>query len=213
MKVTDVKNGKAPAARTPPPARKAEPPPDMENLPPAGVPVRPPGRRRPDAAVGRGDAPATEVNGDPDRNPHSAVPDTKGSGSAPTTGAERLRRTLIPGAMASALGVEDLFNGVACLDFVGTFLAEAGSPSDPVERLLLEQMVLAHVRLTRLSTAAANAEATEAVRVLNHAASRLLGEVSKLALALKSYRLPAGVVKDNSPVQQRRGQSRQEKVP
>jgi hypothetical protein len=71
------------------------------------------------------------------------------------------------------------------------FLTKATEREDPVERLILEQLLILHHRLLRLHDEASKATETEAIKVYNAAAARLSGEFRRLALALWKYRSPA----------------------
>jgi hypothetical protein len=68
------------------------------------------------------------------------------------------------------------------------FLAAAGNPTDPVEVMLLEQLMLANHQINTLYAQAAESSAIEDKEVYNSAAARLLGEFRRMALALKEYR-------------------------
>jgi len=74
--------------------------------------------------------------------------------------------------------------------YVVQLLKEAGDPSDPVERMLVEQLALAHHNVGRLHIEAARAEGLEQAKAFNAAAARLMNEFRHSALALKSYRAP-----------------------
>ena len=90
------------------------------------------------------------------------------------------------GATAGLLGVAlDVRAWKAYLD---NFLVDAGNPSDPLERLLLEQLVLAHHVVSRLEVQAALKERLEEVEAYLAAAARLMGEFRRSTLALQSYR-------------------------
>jgi hypothetical protein len=67
----------------------------------------------------------------------------------------------------------------------------AGEPRDPLERLLVEQLVLLHHAAGRLVVKAASANTPEASSLLHAAAARLFAEYRKGLLALKDYRSPA----------------------
>ena len=71
---------------------------------------------------------------------------------------------------------------------LGDFLAEAGSPADPVERLLLQQLFLAHHAVGRLHVRAGVATDPQAIVAFLGAAARLTAELRRLALALEAYR-------------------------
>ena len=79
----------------------------------------------------------------------------------------------------------------AALIYLHRFIADAGNPKDSGAAPLLEQMAMAHLRLAKLNVEASKAEGMEIHKVLNSAAARLLSEIRKLALAIKSYREPA----------------------
>jgi hypothetical protein len=79
----------------------------------------------------------------------------------------------------------------AALIYIERFLKESGNPKDPVLRVLLEQMAMAHLRLAKLNVDASLAKSPENQKVLTSAAARLLDEVRKLALGIKAYREPA----------------------
>jgi hypothetical protein len=67
-------------------------------------------------------------------------------------------------------------------------LADCGSPTDPIEVMIVEQLALAHFSLGLLSCKAANAGKVEAVGVYAGAAARMMGEFRRSALALQVYR-------------------------
>jgi hypothetical protein len=54
--------------------------------------------------------------------------------------------------------------------------------------MLLEQLVLAHLRSAQLQAQAGMAEGMEAIKLYNSAAARLLSEFRQTALALAVYR-------------------------
>lgn len=74
--------------------------------------------------------------------------------------------------------------------YLDQLLAEGGHPTDPIERMLIEQIALAHHNIGRLYVRAASAETLDQVKVYNAAAANLLAEFRRAALALKKYREP-----------------------
>ena len=106
-------------------------------------------------------------------------------------GAALLAQFVIPGALADLVGLNDI-PLLAAKDYLEGVRREAGNPSDPVERMLIEQLALAHFRLGKLQVQATEATSPQHIRVLNAAAARLLGEFRRLALAIRAYRQPAG---------------------
>ena len=90
--------------------------------------------------------------------------------------------------MATTIKLDSTFNHAAFHEYIEQLFAEAGNPDDPVERMMLEQLALSHFRVGDLSILASNAKGVEAVKILNSATARLVGEFRKMALALSSYR-------------------------
>jgi hypothetical protein len=76
------------------------------------------------------------------------------------------------------------------VEYVDQLMVEAGEPKDPIERLLIEQIGLAHHNIGRLYIQASSADTLEQAKVYNAAATRLLAEFRRAALALKKYREP-----------------------
>ena len=70
------------------------------------------------------------------------------------------------------------------------FVKEGSTTNDPIEHLMLDQILLLHHRLARLHGQAGIANAMETLRILNAAAARLSGELRRMVLALRSYRSP-----------------------
>jgi hypothetical protein len=68
-------------------------------------------------------------------------------------------------------------------------LSGAGNPSDPVERMILEQLILAHLNVGLLQYKATNAGTIQATAAYASASARLIAEFRRSALALQAYRL------------------------
>jgi hypothetical protein len=105
--------------------------------------------------------------------------------------AEAIRTAVIPGLMASVVAFDRLFETAAYRVYLERVLEESGNPIDPIERMLIEQLSLAHFRVGQLHASAGQAQALEGVKVYSAAAARLWGEFRRTALALRIYR--AGV--------------------
>ena len=109
--------------------------------------------------------------------------------------AENLKQKGMPGylygALAGLLGHD--FDVETFGLYLDGFLREAGSPADPVERMLLEQLALAHHVIGRLHVRAGCREGLEELKAYHAAAARLLAEFRRTALALKTYREPVAV--------------------
>jgi len=89
---------------------------------------------------------------------------------------------------SGSLGHQTPPNGY--LRYMHNTIREAGAPRDPVERMLIEQITLAHHNIGRLHSSAAAAKTIDEAKVYNAAAAKLLGEFRRTALALKQYREP-----------------------
>src|SRR4029077_19969518 len=98
--------------------------------------------------------------------------------------AEILRTVIFPGRMAAALGLDSIVESPAYRIYLDRIMDDAGNPSDPIERMLLEQLTLAHFRIADLHVGASTAKGIEAMKIYNSGASRLLGEFRRTALAL-----------------------------
>ena len=96
-----------------------------------------------------------------------------------------------PASLAASLR-EGLGKKAAAKIVYEKYLAAAGAPTDPVERMLLEEVWLAHHQVADLHVQAAKATNAEVTRIYSAAAVRLMGEVRRTALALRLYRLPPG---------------------
>ena len=70
------------------------------------------------------------------------------------------------------------------------FLAGCGQPSDPLERMMLEQQVWAHFRIGGLHAQAAVAESPEHVELFTAAATKIMAEFRRMSLAIREYRSP-----------------------
>jgi hypothetical protein len=79
---------------------------------------------------------------------------------------------------------------LACHRYLTQLRRDAGDPADPVERMMIEQIALAHHKIGELYYRARRANSPEKVKVYNAAIAALLGEFRRMALALKSYREP-----------------------
>lgn len=106
---------------------------------------------------------------------------------------QQQRHILRDAAAAIALhrvhGIPDIEPGVAG-EVMGQILAEARKTQDPIEAMLVEQLVLIHYRLARLHREAADARTIEQIKVYNAVATRLTAEFRRLALAVRAYRQP-----------------------
>jgi hypothetical protein len=101
-----------------------------------------------------------------------------------------VENTLVPAQLLAILGGDKAYMSVLG---VRMFLAKlTAGIRDPIEKMLVQEFAVAHHRLLQLHTNAAEVKSTEAVKVYNAAAARLQGELRRLALAIRAYRLPPG---------------------
>jgi hypothetical protein len=66
-------------------------------------------------------------------------------------------------------------------------IRDSGNPTDPVELMMLEQIVMTHLHAAQLQGIAAGAEGQE-FEIYSAAAIRMLAEFRKSAVALATYR-------------------------
>ncbi|MBO0699900.1 MAG: hypothetical protein J2P46_15995, partial [Zavarzinella sp.] len=102
--------------------------------------------------------------------------------------AEVVRDGLISSYLAAALGTGGQFDPHDFRAYLDRLLADAKVGADPIQRVLVEQLGFAHLRLAKLHAEAAAAKSLEAHKVLNAACSRLLGEVQRTALTLEALK-------------------------
>jgi hypothetical protein len=113
--------------------------------------------------------------------------------------AEFLRTGMIPALMATATSLDKFVETAAYKVYLEDVVRESGNATDPIERMLIEQLAIAHFRIADLQAKAGKAEGVESTKLLNTVASRMLGEFRRTALALQVYRshLPKGKRAEN----------------
>jgi hypothetical protein len=89
--------------------------------------------------------------------------------------------------MASAFPALAQFSAAGFKVHLERTLADLGNPTDPVERMMTEQLVLAHFRIAQLHVDAGYVKGAEGMKLYTAAAARLLGEFRRTALALRAY--------------------------
>ena len=104
--------------------------------------------------------------------------------------AETLRSGYLPATMTLAHRSDGHFELAAFREYLDEFLRDAGNPTNPVVRCMIEQLAFANLRVGDLHAQAALATAPEMVKVLTAAAVRLLGELRRTALALHEMEKP-----------------------
>jgi hypothetical protein len=101
--------------------------------------------------------------------------------------AQGLRTCVIPAMMASAFPALAQFSAAGFKVHLEQTLADLGNPTDPIERMLIEQLVLAHFRVAQLHVDAGYCKGAEGMKLYTAATARLLGEFRRTALALRAY--------------------------
>ncbi len=86
--------------------------------------------------------------------------------------------------MAAALGLDSLADASAYQLYLAQVIKDAGAENDPVKKMLLQQLCLAHFRIAKLHMGAEYANDAETVRTYSAAAARLLGELRRTALVI-----------------------------
>jgi hypothetical protein len=106
--------------------------------------------------------------------------------------AGNLRHIACAAYLCGSMAKTFTLDGDAFKAYRDTLVMDAGNPTDPIEVMLIEQLMMAHHNVGRLHMQAAAARDPEEARICNAAAVRLMAEFRRSALALKSYRVPAG---------------------
>ena len=71
-------------------------------------------------------------------------------------------------------------------------LVEAGDSNDPLETMLIEQLMMAHQTIGSLYVRAADSNDPAAINVYTSGAARLMAESRKALMAIREYRTPSG---------------------
>ena len=103
----------------------------------------------------------------------------------------RVRNALVPSLMAAGMSPRDVhLNPVVIGDYRDELLAEVAG-GDPLEKMLIEQMAVAHHRALELHAQAAKSSDPAEVQIYNSAAARLTSEFRRCMDSIKQYRTPA----------------------
>jgi hypothetical protein len=102
-----------------------------------------------------------------------------------------LTNVFFPSQVVSALALDDQVTVTAVRLFLGQFREEAGGPRDAVEKVLLDQLIVAHLKIGELYALGAETTKLEFKQLYSNAASRLIAAVCQLVSALVSYRSSA----------------------
>ena len=88
-----------------------------------------------------------------------------------------------------ATQVTDISPDAIC-HYLDEFMHDQGNPTDRIERLIVEQVLLSHHAIGRLHSKAATAPTGEIAGTYLHAAAKLTHEFGKLVAVLRDYRTP-----------------------
>ena len=104
--------------------------------------------------------------------------------------AEHLRDIMSPVALYGSMGGShgNMLGPDAYTKYLRDLVADCGAPRDPIERMLIEQLILAHANIGRLYVKSGIAGQHEESVAYAAAAGRLTGEFRRLSLALTEYR-------------------------
>jgi hypothetical protein len=106
--------------------------------------------------------------------------------------AQLLKTHAYPAFMASVVGASfaGLVESARYVAFLDQVMHDAGNPSDPIERMLVEQLSLSHLHIGLLHTKAATSRTADVAKTYLSAANRMQAEFRRDALALKELRSP-----------------------
>jgi len=191
---------------------RSEPAPHAASTPRAPNLTRSSGQEGPNGASSPETSAADGSPATSSRAPHGAAnpipnPDSQSSLKlTPERQAYVLQNGLLPVALVDAVGLEKQLKPAGYRLYLDRLIQNAGAPSDPVEVILLEQLVLCHLRAQILTSQSGQAKDQDGVRVYGDMAIRLTAECRKLSLALQQYRA-------SSATQQLRGSAGQAAPP
>jgi len=104
--------------------------------------------------------------------------------------ADIIRNVAFPSVMASEIPINKEVGASGFRIYLDKLLKDAGNPTDPIERMMVEQLAMAHHRIGQLHVQVEQARTAEEAKVYSAAAVRLTGEFRRLALAVRLYRQP-----------------------
>jgi hypothetical protein len=102
---------------------------------------------------------------------------------------EVARDMVVPACISEIIGSDRVSTGGARI-YLSSLYPDAKRPKDAIQQMLFDQATIAHQRLAQLQALAHNSKTLEAAKVYNQAATRLMGEFRRFALAIKQYQQP-----------------------
>jgi hypothetical protein len=106
-----------------------------------------------------------------------------------------------------ATQVSDISPDAIC-HYVDEFMDVQENPTDRIERLIVEQVLLSHHAIGRLHSKAATAPTSEIAGTYLHAAAKLTHEFGKLVAVLRDYRTPVLMRTENADDSEQSGKRR-----
>ena len=106
--------------------------------------------------------------------------------------ADLIRDAAFAALMASSVPIGKEVAASGFKVYLDRLREESGNPNDPIERMMIEQIAMAHFRIGQLHARAESAKTAEESKIFLGAAARLTSEFRRLALAVKQYRDPGG---------------------
>ena len=142
-----------------------------------------------------GDAAGTSRSATPEQSPASPKP------SEPTAEElfiEKAKRWRLEAAFIENVLVPAQVRGIITggeeglsVEGVRWYLMEgSGGVEDPIEKMLVRQLIVGHHQLLRLYESANGTSNLEAIKIYNAAAARLQSELRRVALSIRTYRSP-----------------------
>jgi len=105
--------------------------------------------------------------------------------------ADIIEHAVFAASMASSITVGNDVSASGFKVYLDRLLEQAGNPTDPLERIMLQEVALAHYRIAQLHAKAAEARTVDAAKQYSVVAIRLTGELRRMFLAIKQYRQPS----------------------
>lgn len=99
-----------------------------------------------------------------------------------------LENAFFPLQVIKTLGIEQKASVLSVRIFLGRFRQQAGSSDDAVEKLLLDELCLAHLKSGELHALASASTNLEYKQLYLNSQSRLVGAICQLVSALTNYR-------------------------
>ena len=133
---------------------------------------------------------ATFPNSTKTEKPTSNQP-SSAPGQATRSSAEQayaVKQAVTPAMLATVLGMEGTIGASGYRIYLDELIRDSGNPTDRVEIMLIEQIVICHHFSMQMQIYAKTAQGTEATEMYMVAGSRSRAEFRKTVLALKEYR-------------------------